>query len=96
MLVIAHPKICVQDGYLLLFQAYLLYQRVLPSGFTRKGPSSVIAPAPNEEQPGPAVKHRPNQDSGKKLHPTSLAYIRLPPFSHSTRGFAQDSCDSAK
>lgn len=38
-----------------LFHAYRLYHRVLPSGLTRNGPSSVIAPAPMEEQPGPAV-----------------------------------------
>ena len=39
--------------FLPVFQAYGLSQRVLPSLLTRKGPNSVIAPAPIEEHPGP-------------------------------------------
>lgn len=37
-----------------LFQAYSLDDRDVPSRLTRNGPSSIIAPYPKEEQPGPA------------------------------------------
>lgn len=51
-----------------MFHAYLLYHRVLPSGLTRKGPCSVIAPLPIDEQPGPAVPRMLEIAKRKRIH----------------------------
>lgn len=37
-----------------LFHAYSFRYRVAPSLLTLNGPSSIMAPDPSEEQPGPA------------------------------------------
>ena len=44
---------CEEEKIVPLFHANLFLYKVLPSLWTRNGPSSAIAPAPREEHPGP-------------------------------------------
>ena len=44
---------CKEEKIVPLFHANLFLYKVLPSLWTRNGPSSAIAPAPREEHPGP-------------------------------------------
>ena len=44
-----------------LFHEYSFRERVFPSGLTRKGPNSSMAPYPRDEHPGPAhSNHHPH------------------------------------
>jgi hypothetical protein len=59
-----------------LFQECLFLLRV-PSGLTRKGPSSFMAPNPRDEHPGPAHTRRSNRPwNGRWDNSCLLSYLR--------------------
>ncbi|MFS7920570.1 hypothetical protein Hanom_Chr03g00226411 [Helianthus anomalus] len=77
-----------------LFHAYILRDSVVLSALTLNGPSSIMAPVPKEEQPGPAMI----QIFFNFLNTNHVKFDKmLPPDSQSTRGLVEElTGDSAR
>jgi hypothetical protein len=86
-----------------LFQACLFSLSVSPSGLTRNGPSSIIAPYPSDEHPGPAPEKTAGEETTPRVEIDDRVCVcvqyssQLPPLSHRMSGLeAASAGDSTK